>query len=76
MFSCFKKAKKNLLREVYLLARCLMLNWSRRHAFMYATKTWNQWVFFFYSFSKFLVEKYIKIILQEKKNELSLREKQ
>ena len=47
MFSCFKKSeKKNLLLEVYLLARCLMLNWSRRHAFIYATKTWNLWVFF------------------------------
>ena len=42
MFSYFKKSeKKNLLREVYLLARCLMLNWSRRHAFIYAAKTWN-----------------------------------
>ena len=41
-----QKAKKNLPREVYLLARCFMLNWSRRHAFMYAIKTWNLWVFF------------------------------
>ena len=42
MLSCFKRKRtKFLLREVYLLARCLMLNWSRRHAFMYATKTWN-----------------------------------
>ena len=34
-----EKRRKFLLREVYLLARCLMLNRSRRHAFMYATKT-------------------------------------
>ena len=67
MFSCFKKSeKKKLLREVYLLARCLMLNWSRRHAFMYATKTRNLWVFFTV-FRNFFVEIYIKIILQEKK---------
>ena len=33
------KAKKRLPREVYLLARCLMLNRSRRHALIYATKT-------------------------------------
>ena len=47
-----RKVKTNLLREVYLLARCLMLNWSRRHAFIYATKTQNLWVFF-YIFWKF-----------------------
>ena len=37
-----KESEKKLLRKVYLLAPCLMLNWSRR----YATKTWNLWVFF------------------------------
>ena len=79
MFSYFKKSeKKNLLREVYLLARCLMLNWSRRHAFLYATKTWNLWIFF-YSFSNVFAEKYIKNILQEMKDGyhgLSLRQQQ
>ena len=45
--SCFKKSENFfLLREVSLLARCLMLNWWRKHAFIYATKTWNLWGFF------------------------------
>ena len=81
MFSCFKKSENFLQREVYLLVRCLILNWSRRHAFIYATKTWNLWVFFvclfvcfFYSFSNVFEEKYIKNILQEMKNGLSLRQ--
>ena len=30
MFSCFTKGKNILLRKVYLLARCLMLNWGKR----------------------------------------------
>ena len=47
MFSCFKKNEKFLQREVYSLVRCLILIWSRRHAFIYATKTWNLWVFLF-----------------------------
>ena len=57
MFSCFReKRTKFLLREVYLLAWCLaMLNWSRRHAFIYTTKTWNLGVFF-YRFSKVFAE--------------------
>ena len=61
MFSCFKKSEKSyfLQREVYLLAWCLMLNWSRRHAFIYATKTSNLW-FFFYSFWRVFAEKYVK----------------
>ena len=75
MFSYFKKSEKNLLHEVCLLVRCLMLNWSRRRAFIYATKTWNLWVFF-YIFSKVFAEKYIKNILQEMKNGLSLRQQQ
>ena len=67
MFSCFKKSEKFLQREVYLLVRCLILNGSRRHAFIYATKTWNLWVFlfvclffFFYSFSNVFQEKIYK----------------
>ena len=67
MFSCFKKSEKFLQREVYLLVRCLILNRSRRHAFIYATKTWNLWVFFvclfvffFYSFSNVFEEKIYK----------------
>ena len=57
---------------VYLLSRCLMLNWSRRHAFIYATKTWNLWVFFLKFFECFRGKIYKKI-LQEMKNGLSLR---
>ena len=81
MFSCFKKSEKFLQREVYLLVRCLILNGSRRHAFIYATKTWNLWVFlfvclffFFTVFRTFSRKKYIKNILQEMKNGLSLRQ--
>ena len=61
MFSCFKtKSEKKLPREVYSLARCLMLNWSRRQAFIYATKTWNQWgvLQFFESFCGNIYETY------------------
>ena len=76
MFSCFKKSeKKILLREVYSLSRCLMLNWPRRHAFIYVTKPWNLWLFFC-SFSKVVAQKYLKNILQEMKNGLSLRQQQ
>ena len=46
MFSSLRKAKKKILREVSLLARCLMLNWSQRYTFMHATKTCNLSVFF------------------------------
>ena len=79
MFSCFKKSENFLQREVYSLVGCLILIWSGRHAFIYATKTWNLWVFlfvclFFYSFSNVFEEKYIKNILQEMKNGLSLRQ--
>ena len=54
MFSCFKKSEKIyfLVREAYLLAWCHRLNWSRRHALIYATKTWNL-CFFFTVFGKF-----------------------
>ena len=52
MFSYFKKSENKFASEAYLLARCLMLNWSRRHEFIYATKTRNLWVFF-YIFWKF-----------------------
>ena len=77
MFSSLRKAKKKLLREVYLLARCLMLNWSLRHdIILYATKTWNLWVFLLYSFSKVFAEKYIKYFPQEMKNCLSLQKLQ
>ena len=72
MFSCFKKSEKKFTTRGLFITRCLMLNWSRRHAFMYATKTWNL-CFFFTVFRNFFVEKCIKIILPEKKNELSLR---
>ena len=54
----------------YLSARCLMLNWLRRHAFIYVTKTWNLWVFFLQFFESFL-EKKNKNILQDMKNGLS-----
>ena len=65
MFSCFKtKSEKNLPREVYSLARCLMLNWSRRHAFIYATKTWNLWDFL--QFSKVFAKNFIKKIFYRK----------
>ena len=46
MFSCFKKSEKKFTTRGLFITRCLMLNWSRRHAFMYATKTWNLWGFF------------------------------
>ena len=55
MFSYFKKSeKKNLLREVYFLARCLVLNWSRRHAFIICHKNMKSMrIFFFTVFRKF-----------------------
>ena len=62
--SYFKKSEKNVY-YVRFIALCLMLNWSRRHAFIYATKTWNLWGFF-YSFLKVFAEKYIKYIFQRK----------
>ena len=64
MFSCFtcktKSAKKFTTRGLFILARCLILNWSRRHAFIYATKTWNLWDFlqFFESFCGKFYKKY------------------
>ena len=73
MFSYLRKVKNKLLREVYLLARCLMLNWSRRYALIHAKNTWNLWVFFLQFFESFR-GKYIKNILQERKNGLSLRQ--
>ena len=30
-------------RRGLFIAGCLVLNWSRRHAFIYATKMWNLW---------------------------------
>ena len=67
------KAKKNLPREVYLLAHGLMLNWSWRHAFIHATK--HEIYGFFTVFRKFSWKIY-KSILQEMKNGLSSREQQ
>ena len=58
IYSYFKKREKKLLREVYLLARCVMCH--VRHAFIYATKTWNLRVFFYI----FLSWKDNKIILK------------
>ena len=49
-----RKAKKKLLREVYFLARCLVLNWSRRHAFIICHKNMKSMrIFFFTVFRKF-----------------------
>ena len=72
MFSCFKKSEKVLLRKVYLLAWCLMLNWLRRHAFIYTTKTWN--LCFSNSFWKGFMEKHVKKIIKVMKNGNSLRQ--
>ena len=49
MFSSLRKAAK---------PRCLILNWSRRHSFSYATKTWNLWLFFVQFFESFHWKKY------------------
>ena len=68
MFSCFKKSEKVLLCKVYLLAWCLMLNWLQRHAFIYATKTWNPC--FFNSFWKVLIKKHVKKIIKVNGNSL------
>ena len=69
--------KKFLLREVYLLARCLMLNLSRRHVLIsiYATRTWNLCVFFL-QFLEYFRWKIYKNVLQEMRNGLSLRQQQ
>ena len=76
MFSYFQKSeKKNLLREVYLLARCLMLN-CRGDTRFYMPQKHEIYGYFFYSFSKVFAEKYIKNILQEMKDGLSLRQQQ
>ena len=72
MFSCFKKSEKVLLRKVYLLAWCLMLNWLRKHSFICAAKTWN--LCFFYSFWKVFIEKHVKKIIKVMKNGNSLRQ--
>ena len=54
MFSCFKKSKKNFTIQGHFL------NWSQRHLFIHATKTWNLWGFF-YSFLKDFAENIYKI---------------
>ena len=72
MFSCFKKSEKVLLCKVYLLAWCVILNWLRRHAFIYATKTWN--LCFLNSFWKVFMEKHVKKIIKVMKNGNSLRQ--
>ena len=52
--SCINLIFTGKAREVYLFARCLMLNWSRRYTFVHATKTWNLWEFFLWgSFREF-----------------------
>ena len=48
---------------------------AETRVYIYATKTWNLWVFF-YSFSKVFAEQYITNILQEMKNGLSVRQQQ
>ena len=75
MFSYFKKREKNLPREVYLLARCFMLNWSRRQR-LYMPLKHEIYGYFFYICSTVFAEKYMKNILQEMKNGLSLRQQQ
>ena len=72
MFSCFKKSEKVLLCKVYLLAWCVILNWLRRHAFIYATKTWN--LCFLNSLRKVFMEKHVKKIIKVMKNGNSLRQ--
>ena len=78
MFSYFKKSeKKNLLREVYFLARCLVLNWSRRHAFIICHKNMKSMRIFFLQFFESFRGKYkLTNFLREMKNGLSLRQQQ
>ena len=62
MFSCFKtkSEKKKLPREVYLLAPCLMLNWSQRHTRLYMPQNMKSMGFlqFFESFRGKIYKKY------------------
>ena len=79
MFSYFKKSeKKKLLREVYFLARCLVLNWSRRHAFIICHKNMKSMRFFFFLqfFESFRGKYKLTNFLREMKNGLSLRQQQ
>ena len=53
--AALREAKKVVLREVYWLVRCLLLNWSRRHALIYGTK-WNEIYGLSYSVWKLFME--------------------
>ena len=71
MSSYFKKSK------VYFLARCLVLNWSRRHAFIMPQKHEIYAFFFFLQFFESFRGKYkLTNFLREMKNGLSLRQQQ
>ena len=62
-------------RRGLFIAGCLVLNWSRRHAFIYATKMWNLWGVLQF-LKSFRVKYIVTHILQEMENGLSPREQQ
>ena len=51
--AALRKANFFFLREVYLIVQCLMLNWSRRQALIYATKQEIYRVFLTHFFESF-----------------------
>ena len=79
MFSYFKKSEKNLLREVYLLAQCLVLLKliAERRVYICHQKMKSMGIFFFLQFFESFRGKYkLKNVLGEMKNGLTLRQQQ
>ena len=78
MFSYFKKSEKNLLREVYLLAQCLvLLNLiAERRVYIRHQKIKSMGIFFLQFFESFRGKYKLKNILGEMKNRLTLRQQQ
>ena len=78
MFSYFKKSEKNLLREVYLLAQCLvLLNLiAERRVYICHQKMKSMGIFFLQFFESFRGKYKLKNILGEMKNGLTLNQQQ
>ena len=78
MFSYFKKSEKNLLREVYLLAYCLVLLKliAETHVYICHKKKMKSMGIFLLFFKSFRGKYKLKNILGEMKNGLTLRQQQ
>ena len=72
MFSCFKKSEKKITTRGLFISAMSHVKLIAETRVYVCHKNMKSMGFFFTVFRNFFVEKYIKIILQEKKNELSL----